>query len=660
MDIEEVWSKLISQLKTNPHINASQIDAFFSRVQIQAASLGFVMFTSESEFIKNWLEVHYANEIKQALKDLYDVDFMVMFEVDSTQQQDAGQPLGEDGHTDSNNAAYGDQSSGEPSQTKDASATENEPEPMGRGPACRESGDSSVPPSDNERGETYRTNPLAPAPNDPQFVRRMPADLMTGGRAPENTKSDDSASEYDAYLQMLRRAHDEDARNNQNMHGDGFTMQGMGVRLHNGSAQQEGHWNNADLRKMPDGIDGSFVSTRNASQGSPISPSRSGQGQDMGVNRGNGKAFEQVARSVLGDHANPYANNAPSLTFDTFVIGNSNRMAYAMAQEVAERPGVTNLNPLFIYGRSGVGKTHLLCSIKNYINEQYPEMNVCYIDSMELVNLYSEASRERSVDKRSFKNFEAFFEAADVLLIDDIQGLQGKPGTLDAVFRIFNNMIAQNKQMVFAADRAPKNIDLDERYSSRFNQGAEIDIQPPDDETKRSIVVSYLRQCQEEEHFDIDLSDDVINYIVERSSFNVRELRSAVNKVVFAMRMNGGESLSAQKVKELISNHFITEGTRRVTVEAVQHAVESFYQISHADLVSKKRNKEIKHARQVAIYLIRDLIEGTTYKAIGKMFNRDHSTIMHSYDVVSKGLKDDRNLREEVEAIREKIRIEEA
>ncbi len=501
MDIHEVWTQLIRQLKSYPNVNASQIDAFFSRVQIQAVSSDFIMFTSNNGFIKEWVEKHYIKDIKQALFDLYGVDYLVQIEIDPTQQ----------------------------------STLTISPSPQGINPGVIH-------------------NPLPVITEQPSVPSPEP--------------------------------------------------------------EKEHH----PLNTVPTPTD-----------------------KVKDVSRETEKKTEE--------------NTANSLTFDTFVIGDSNRMAYSMAIEVADRPGSSNLNPLFIYGRSGVGKTHLLCAIQNYIREQYPDFNVYYIDSMELVNKYSDAAIEKSVDKQSFKNFESFFEEADVLLIDDIQGLQGKPGTLGALFRIFNSMITKGKQFVFSADRAPKNIDLDERYVSRFNSGATIDIQPPDNETKRNIIRNFILQYQKDEDFTIEIADDILDYIVENSSSNIRELKSAITNIIFTIKVNPGKELTYQKVKELLANHFISEGSSRLTIEMIQHAVEDFYGVSHSDLISNKRNRKIAHPRQVAIYLCRELLEAT-FKAIGEAFNRDHSTIMHSFDLINNGLSEDRNLREETEAIREKIRIQ--
>lgn len=529
MDLEQAWNDLVRQIKSYPNVNASQIDAFFSRVQLQAAASGFAMLTSDNGFIKDWIEKHYMKDIQQAFKDLYGVDFVVQIEIDPTFV---------------------------PAQ-----------------PAA----------------------PQAPAaPQVPAAPAPAPAQLST-------ERTPDAPRRIDA----------------------------IGPTTHPREEQT--------LPQRAGGADGH---------------SR----RDELMQRA-GNPLDAAPAESKPEPPHDDAGGASSLTFDTFVIGDSNRMAYSMAVEVADRPGSSTLNPLFIYGRSGVGKTHLLCAIKNYITEQYRDFNVCYIDSMELVNKYSDAAIEKSVDKQSFKNFESFFQQADVLLIDDIQGLQDKPGTLSALFRIFNSMIAKGKQFVFSADRAPKNIDLDERYVSRFNSGATIDIQPPDDETKRNIIKSFIAHYRQDEGLAIAIPDSVLDYIVENSSSNIRELKSAITNVIFALKMNDGEEMDERRMKELLGNHFISGGKRRITIEMIQAAVEDFYGIAHKDLVGKKKERRIVHPRQVAIYLCRELSE-STLKNIGKAFNRDHTTVMHSCDLINNQLQEDRNLREELEAIREKVRIQ--
>lgn len=559
MDLEKLWTDLIQQLKSYPNVNTSQIDAFFSRVQIQAASPGFIMFTSDNSFIKDWIEKHYTKDIQQALKDLYDIDFFIQIEVDPTFASASATP---------------------------APAAPAVPAPTQGQPINDQSNQVIASHMQTDQHEALRSHPNA------SYLHASHEDPSSQMRTPYQ-----EYSEKIAQLQARSRSEEDQRR--------------------------EYH--------TPYSTENEEASALNAAD-----------------------------NSLEGDPSSgpmPVHKESNSLTFDTFVIGDSNRMAYSMAVEVADRPGSSALNPLFIYGRSGVGKTHLLCAIQNYINEQYQDFNVCYIDSMELVNKYSDAAIEKSVDKQSFKNFENFFQKADVLLIDDIQGLQGKPGTLSALFRIFNSMIAKGKQFVFAADRAPKNIDIDERYVSRFNSGATIDIQPPDDETKQSIIKSFIKQYQQEEGLSFTISDDILDYIVENSSSNIRELKSAITNVIFALKMDKNHELSERRLKELLGNHFIGGGKKRITIEIIQSAVEDFYGVAHKDLVGKKKERRIVHPRQVAIYLCRELSE-STLKNIGNAFNRDHTTVMHSCDLINNQLQEDRNLREELEAVREKIRIQ--
>lgn len=519
MDLEQFWTDLMRQIKSYPNVNASQVDAFFSRVQLQAASPGFVMLTSDNSFIKNWIETHYLKDIQRALEDLYGIEYLVQIEIDPEAAAAAQEANGQN-----------------QSQVQNQEATQD------------------------------------PARNK---VPKVPSEVVIDSTAP--TVGD---------VPSTNRVEAE------------------------------------SVKPAPTAANQSLVDTATATPVKPKSAANSG--------------FN-------------------ALTFDNFVIGDSNQMAYSMAVEVAERPGSTALNPLFIYGRSGVGKTHLLCAIKNYIEEQYPDFNVCYIDSMELVNRYSDAAMEKSVDKHSFKNFERYFQENDVLLIDDVQSLRGKGGTLKALFGILNQFSAKGKQVVMSADRAPSNIDLDERYTTRFNSGATSEIQPPDDETKRSIIRRFIKQYQDEEGLPFEISDKVLDYIVENSSSNVRELKSAITNVIFVLKNGRTHELTENDVAKLLGNHFLGGGKKRVTIEMVQSCVEEYYKVDHKELVGKKREKRIAHPRQVAMYLCRDLTE-ETLKSVGKAFNRDHTTVMHSCDLIGDQIEGDRDLWEKVEIIKGMIR----
>lgn len=345
-----------------------------------------------------------------------------------------------------------------------------------------------------------------------------------------------------------------------------------------------------------------------------------------------------------------------TLTFENFVIGDSNRMAYSMAVNVAELPGKTPLNPLFIYGKSGLGKTHLMRAIQNYICETQPYLRTVYVDSAELLSDYMDASAAHDKEKSSYRNFKTHYEDADVLLIDDIQYLQGKKQTLDIVFQIFNKLISQGKQIVLSADRAPKNIDIDERYHSRFNQGGTIDIQPPEVETKLGIVRSFIdeyRTTEGGEYFSVP--EDIQEYIAENSSSNIRELKSAVTKVIYQMTYFNNPHITVGEVRTLLENHFSGGNSRNLTVEDIQKEVETFFKIKHSDLVGKSRTRNVAYARHIAIYLCRTLLD-LPFGEVGKRFNRDHSTVMHSVATVENMMKNSREVQEELEALKQIIR----
>ena len=373
-------------------------------------------------------------------------------------------------------------------------------------------------------------------------------------------------------------------------------------------------------------------------------------------------AYEPGGDDALGDvyqdEDEPGGPDRPTstLTFENFVIGDSNRMAYSMAVAVAEMPGKAHLNPLFIYGKSGLGKTHLLRAIQNYVHETMPNLSTIYVDSAELLSDYMEASAAHDKEKSSYKNFKTRYEEADVLLIDDVQYLQGKKQTLDIVFQIFNKLTSQGRQVVLSADRAPKNIDIDERYKSRFNSGGTFDIQPPEIETKLGIVKSFVDEYRATEgKASFSIPDDIQMYIAESSSSNIRELKSAVTKVIYQMTFFNQPDLSLDDVRSLLENHFSGGPSKRLTIADIQKEVETFYKVSHADLVGKKRTRNIIYARQIAIYLCRQMLD-LPFNDIGKKFNRDHSTVMYSVTNVEEKMKESRELREELETLKQLIR----
>lgn len=344
----------------------------------------------------------------------------------------------------------------------------------------------------------------------------------------------------------------------------------------------------------------------------------------------------------------------PDKTFESFVIGESNRLAYSMAVQVAENPGNQVLNPLFIYGKSGLGKTHLLRAIQNYVITTQPQLKVIYVDTNELVNDYTQAATEHDRSKLSFHRFREKYEAADVLLIDDVQFLQGKKQTLDNVFQILNNLITRGKQIIFSADRAPKVIDVDERYTSRFLQGGTCDIQPPEIETKIAIIKLFIKEYNQQSLKDqLYIPEDIITFIAENSGSNIRELKSAITLIIYKYSFSGSD-IDKEELKTTLLNHF-TMVKSNLTIEDIQKTVEEYYKISHSDLIGKSRSKNIAYPRQICFYLCRTILD-IPYDGIGKKFNRDHSTVLHGANKIDQEILKNRNLKEEIEVLKKIIK----
>ena len=391
----------------------------------------------------------------------------------------------------------------------------------------------------------------------------------------------------------------------------------------------------------------------------PLEPARQDVAEEDHTQPQASKPVEKLDEQVIKSEpkvSQPF-NPTSTLTFENFVIGESNRMAYSMSVAVAEEPGRSILNPLFIYGKSGLGKTHLMRAIQNYVNETRPELRTVYVDSADFLSGYVDATVTHDKEKTSYRTFKDYYQEADVLLIDDIQYLQGKEQTLDIVFQIFNKMVDEGKQVVLSADRAPKNITMDERYQSRFNSGGTFDIQPPEVETKLGIIKSFVeeyRMTGDQPNFDIP--EEIELYIAENSSSNIRELKSAVTKVIYHMNAFGSETLTVDDVKHLLEDHFSGGAMKKLNIADIQKQVELYYDVPHSELIGQKRSRKIVYARQIAIYLSRQMLD-LPYNYIAKSFGgRDHTTIMYSVTNVEEKLKENRELREEIENIKRKIK----
>ncbi len=370
-----------------------------------------------------------------------------------------------------------------------------------------------------------------------------------------------------------------------------------------------------------------------------------------------GKTSNELAENTTKSQHGFADNLVKSERFDNFVTGDSNILAYELAVQVATEPGKTKANPLFIYGKSGLGKTHLLRAIQNEILETIPGFVPKYTDSIDLVSRLAAASRESSKDKESYKKFSEQYLSADVLLIDDVQQLASMKETKENVFQFMNTLMSQGKQIVLAADRAPKQIEMDPRYTSRFAAGVVIDVGTPSIETKLSIIKKYFEELHEETNSTFNLPDDVQMYIAEASSSNIRELKGSLSSIVFMFeyKTQNWRTITKEQIQGILQDSFSGGSFKRLTVADIQKEVAEYYKVSVTDIVGPKRSRPIAHARQVAIYLSQKML-GLTQSDIGKLFgNRDHSTIMYSVSTVAAKVKESWEFKEELELIQQMI-----
>ncbi len=317
-------------------------------------------------------------------------------------------------------------------------------------------------------------------------------------------------------------------------------------------------------------------------------------------------------------------------TFDSFVVGKSNQVVYAAMENVAEHPG-GKFNPLFIYGGVGLGKTHLLHAVGNYLSEHRPDLNVLYATCEKFTNDYVDYLRN-SKDKLN-SEFRDKYRSVDVLMIDDIQFISNRMGIQEEFFHTFNDLYQNNKQIIIASDRPPKEMSaLEERLRSRFASGLIQDIQAPDYETKVAII---KKKCSQEGYL---VDEDVIDFIAQKPGTNIREMEGRLSKVVFYSNLIGKTHASMDDAQEALKDYAETERTNLDT-EKVINTVCDFFKISKDDLLGNKRNKEIVEPRQVCAYLIYDMLD-IPLKAIGEiMGGRDRTTIMHARDKITKQIK---------------------
>ena len=347
------------------------------------------------------------------------------------------------------------------------------------------------------------------------------------------------------------------------------------------------------------------------------------------------------------------SNLNPKYTFDSFITGDSNKFAYMAAVSVAENPGKT-YNPLFIYGSSGLGKTHLMHAIGNFIIEN-SNKKVLYVTSEQFISDFLNINKkdENGTNFSYVDSFKTKYRGVDVLIIDDIQFLGGATQTQQEFFNTFNNLYDDNKQIIISSDRSPDDLKkLEDRLRTRFNWGLSVNIYPPEYEMR----VEILKKKIIGQNMEGKVSNDVIAYIANNCDSDVRQLEGALTRVVaYATMFNIGDidlNLAIEALKDYLSkSSFATNN-----IQKIQQVVADYYNITVDDLKSKKRKKEIAFPRQVAIYLCRKLTD-ESFPKIGIHFGgRDHSTVMHSVDRVDIELKVHPQFKSIIDTLKSKIK----
>lgn len=335
-------------------------------------------------------------------------------------------------------------------------------------------------------------------------------------------------------------------------------------------------------------------------------------------------------------------NLNPKYTFDTFVIGNSNRFAHAASLAVAESPAKA-YNPLFIYGGVGLGKTHLMHAIGHYILDINPKLKVVYVSSEKFTNeLINSIKDDKNV---MFRNR---YRNVDILLIDDIQFIAGKERTQEEFFHTFNDLYEASKQIIISSDRPPKEIPtLEDRLRSRFEWGLIADIQPPDFETR----IAILKKKADVEG--LNISNDVMVYIANKIQSNIRELEGALIRVVAYSSLTNKEvsvDLANEALKDIISNK-----SKQITIELIQDVVASYFNLRLDDFKSKRRTRNVAFPRQIAMYLARKLTDLSLPKIGDEFGGRDHTTVIHAFEKISSDLTTDEGLKETIRELNKKL-----
>lgn len=339
------------------------------------------------------------------------------------------------------------------------------------------------------------------------------------------------------------------------------------------------------------------------------------------------------------------SNLNPSYEFGNFVIGDNSSFAYNASLAIAKNPGAS-YNPCLIYGGVGLGKTHLLNSIGNYILEHTPELKVVYVTAEMFTNEFIE-----SIGSQKTQHFKNKFRKVDVLLIDDIHFLQGKDSTQEELFHTFNNLYESRKQMVFTCDRPISELkNITDRLSSRFERGLNVDLQPPNYETRMAILKRKLEERSS------SMSEEILNYIATNVCSNVRDLEAALTKLIAYSELLSQE-VSFDKAKELLGNlpSMATGSGSSLSIDTIIKVVGEYFNVSSFEIKGKKKNKSLIQPRQIAMYLSRDITEYSTTEIGTEFGGRDHTTVMHAYDRIESLMKSDENFANTIQKLKREL-----
>lgn len=347
-------------------------------------------------------------------------------------------------------------------------------------------------------------------------------------------------------------------------------------------------------------------------------------------------------QAVMETSLNPQLNR--NYTMDCFIEGKSNKLAKSAGLAIAKAPGDTPFNPLFIYGGSGLGKTHLANAIGHSILDRYPNKRIIYVDALRFQNQYQDASRNNRI-----VDFIQFYQSLDVLIIDDIQELEGKEKTVNTFFHIFNHLHQTGKQLILAADRSPKEIKLmDERMLSRFLWGLSAEISKPDEDMRKAILKHKVDRNA------LDISEEVIEYIAKNTNGNIRELEGIVNSLLARATLTDA-NIDLALAEEVVGKNE-TEAEKTVDLSEIKEAVCEYYNLDVKDIQTKSRKREVAQARQVAMYLARKYTKKSLAVIGSEIGNRDHATVLHACKTVENLIETDKTIRQSLDTIESKLK----